>query len=282
MGRIGIIGGSGLYEIEGVKNLKEKKIETPFGDPSDTFLLGELGDREIAFLPRHGRGHRILPSELNFRANIYGFKSLGVQRIIAVNAVGSLREEIKPLDIVLPDQFFDRTNQARKTTFFGEGIVAHIAFADPVCPELLEALYQVGTDAGAKMHRGGTYLNMEGPAFSTRAESKIYRGWGLDVIGMTALAEAKLAREAEICYGTMAMVTDYDCWREGESVVIEQVIENLKKNADMAKKIIKGVCECIPDERKCPCASALQNAIITSDIPEEVSRKLKIIIGKYL
>ena len=282
MGRIGIIGGSGLYEIEGVKNLKEKKIETPFGDSSDTFLLGELGDREIVFLPRHGRGHRILPSELNFRANIYGFKSLGVQRIIAVNTVGSLREEIKPLDIVLPDQFFDRTNQARKTTFFGEGIVAHIAFADPVCPELLEALYQVGTDAGAKMHRGGTYLNMEGPAFSTRAESKIYRQWGLDVIGMTALAEAKLAREAEICYATMAMVTDYDCWREGESVLIEQVIENLKKNAGMAKEIIKGVCERIPDERKCPCASALRNAIITSDIPEEVSRKLKIIIGKYL
>ena len=282
MDRIGIIGGSGLYEIDGVKNLKEKKIETPFGDSSDTFLLGELGDREIVFLPRHGRGHRILPSELNFRANIYGFKSLGVQRIIAVNTVGSLREEIKPLDIVLPDQFFDRTNQARKTTFFGEGIVAHIAFADPVCPELLEALYQVGTDAGAKMHRGGTYLNMEGPAFSTRAESKIYRGWGLDVIGMTALGEAKLAREAEICYATMAMVTDYDCWREGERVFVEQILENLRKNADIAKEIIKGVCERIPDERKCPCASALEKAIISSDVPEEVSRKLKIIIGKYL
>jgi 5'-methylthioadenosine phosphorylase len=228
-----------------------------------------------------GRGHRILPSELNFRANIYGFKLLGVERIIAVNAVGSLREEIKPLDIVLPDQFFDRTNQARKTTFFGDGIVAHISFADPICPELLEIICEAGTNAGAKMRRGGTYLNMEGPAFSTRAESRIYRKWGLDVIGMTALAEAKLAREAEICYATMAMVTDYDCWREGEAVFIEEVIENLKKNAGVAKKVIKEVCERIPDERKCACSSALENAIITSDIPEEVSRKLKVIIGKY-
>ncbi len=281
MGAIGIIGGSGLYEIEEIKHLKEKRIETPFGDPSDMYLLGELGDKEVVFLPRHGRGHRILPSELNFRANIYGFKLLNVERIIAVNAVGSLREEIKPLDIVLPDQFFDRTNQARKTTFFGEGIVAHITFADPVCSELLNILYQVGNDAGAKMHRGGTYLNMEGPAFSTRAESGIYRQWGLDVIGMTALAEAKLAREAEICYATMAMVTDYDCWRQGEAVVIEEVIENLQKNADVAKMIIKGACERIPGERKCPCASALKSAIITSDIPGEVSRKLRIIIGKY-
>ena len=281
MGAIGIIGGSGLYEIEEIKHLKEKRIETPFGDPSDMYLLGELGDKEVVFLPRHGRGHRILPSELNFRANIYGFKLLNVERIIAVNAVGSLREEIKPLDIVLPNQFFDRTNQARKTTFFGEGIVAHITFADPVCSELLNILYQVGNDAGAKMHRGGTYLNMEGPAFSTRAESGIYRQWGLDVIGMTALAEAKLAREAEICYATMAMVTDYDCWRQGEAVVIEEVIENLQKNADVAKTIIKGACERIPGERKCPCASALKSAIITSDIPGEVSRKLRIIIGKY-
>ena len=281
MGRIGIIGGSGLYEIEGVKNLEEKVVKTPFGVPSDAFMLGEIGNKEVVFLPRHGKGHRILPSELNFRANIYGFKFLGVERIIAVNTVGSLREEIKPLDIVLPDQFFDRTNQARKSTFFGDEVVAHISFADPVCPELLGMLYEVGTDSGARVHRGGTYVNMEGPAFSTRAESRIYRQWGLDVIGMTALAEAKLAREAEICYATMAMVTDYDCWREGESVLIEEVIENLRKNVNMAKNIIKGVCEKLTDERKCSCENALENAIITSDIPDNVLEKLKIIIGKY-
>lgn len=282
---IGIIGGSGLYQMEGIKNLKEKKLGTPFGAPSDDYVIGEIAGKEIAFLPRHGKGHRILPGELNFRANIYGFKLLGAERIIAVNAVGSLREELKPLDIVLPDQFFDRTNQARKTTFFGDGIAAHIPFSEPVCPELLEILHRAGTDAGAAMHRGGTYLNMEGPAFSTKAESRIYRGWGLDIIGMTALAEAKLAREAEICYATMAMVTDYDCWREeGETVLIETIIENLQKNAGLAKEIIKFALLRIPEKRECPCASALKNAIITSrpDIPAETRSKLELIAGKYL
>ncbi len=282
---IGIIGGSGLYQIEGIKDVREKKLKTPFGAPSDNYILGEIGGREVAFLPRHGRGHRILPSELNFRANIYGFKLLSVERIIAVNAVGSLRKEIKPLDIVLPDQFFDRTNQARKTTFFGDGIVAHISFADPVCPELLEILHRVAGSTSVTIHRGGTYLNMEGPAFSTRAESGIYRQWGLDVIGMTALAEAKLAREAEICYATMAMVTDYDCWHEEEEdVSIETVIENLQKNAELAKQIIVSSLDLIPVERKCPCANALKNAIITSrsDIPEKAAQKLQVIIGKYL
>ncbi len=282
---IGIIGGSGLYQMEGIKNLKEKKLETPFGAPSDNYIIGEIAGKEAAFLPRHGKGNRILPGELNYRANIYGFKLLGAERIIAINAVGSLREELKPLDIVLPDQFFDRTNQARKTTFFGDGIAAHIPFSEPVCPELLEILHRVGTDAGATMHRGGTYLNMEGPAFSTKAESRIYRGWGLDIIGMTALAEAKLAREAEICYATMAMVTDYDCWHEEEeSVLIETIIENLQKNASLAKKIIRSALLLIPEERECPCASTLKNAIITSrpDIPAETRSKLELLAGKYL
>lgn len=282
---IGIIGGSGLYEMEGITNLKEKKIETPFGAPSDSYIVGKIAGKEAAFLPRHGRGHKILPGELNFRANIYGFKLLGVDRIIAINACGSLREEIKPLDIVLPDQFFDRTNQARKTTFFGNGIAFHISFADPVCPELIEILHQVGTELGATMHRGGTYINMEGPAFSTKAESRVYRQWGMDVIGMTALGEAKLAREAEICYATMAMVTDYDCWHEKEeTVVIGTVIDNLRKNTGLAKRIIRESLIRIPEDRKCPCACALENAIITdrASIPQEAREKLAILVDKYL
>ncbi len=282
---IGIIGGSGLYEMEGITSLKEKKLKTPFGAPSDSYIIGEIAGKEVAFLPRHGRGHKILPGELNFRANIYGFKLLGVNRIIAVNACGSLREEIKPLDIVLPDQFFDRTNQARKTTFFGNRIAVHISFADPVCPELIEILHQVGTELGAVIHKGGTYLNMEGPAFSTKAESRVYRQWGMDVIGMTALGEAKLAREAEICYATIAMVTDYDCWHEKEeTVVIGTVIDNLRKNAGLAKRIIRESLIRIPEDRKCPCACALENAIITdrSSIPPEAREKLAILVDKYL
>ncbi len=282
---IGIIGGSGLYEMNGITSLKEKKLETPFGTPSDSYVVGEIAGKQVAFLPRHGRGHRILPGELNFRANIYGFKLLGVDRIIAINSCGSLREEIRPLDIVLPDQFFDRTNQARKTTFFGNRIAAHISFADPVCPELIEILHQVGTELGATMHLGGTYLNMEGPAFSTKAESRVYRQWGMDVIGMTALGEAKLAREAEICYATMAMVTDYDCWHEKEeTVVIGTVIDNLRKNADLAKRIIRESLIRIPEKRKCPCACALENAIITDKgaIPPEAREKLAILLDKYL
>lgn len=281
MRRLGVIGGSGLYEMDGLENVREEKVRTPFGEPSDNYRIGRYEGSEIAFLPRHGKGHRILPGELNFRANIYGFKALGFDRIIGVNAVGSLREKIKPLDIVVPDQFFDRTNQGRKNTFFGEGIVAHISFTEPVCPQLVDVLCKVASDTGAVIHRGGTYLNMEGPAFSTKAESGVYRQWGMDIIGMTALLEAKLSREAEICYAVMAMVTDYDCWREGKSVTIEEVLGNLNKNAALAKKIIKTVSLQIPKQRECPCAKALENAVITSDIAPELLEKLDLIVGKY-
>ena len=237
--KVGVIGGSGLYEMETLTEVEQVKIETPFGDPSDEYILGTLEGVRVAFLPRHGRGHRISPSELNFRANIYGFKKLGVEHILSVTAVGSLKENIHPLNVVVPDQFFDRTRQ-RVSTFFGDGLVAHIAFADPICPDLSELIFQAAVENGARVHRGGTYLCMEGPAFSTRAESNVYRQWRMDVIGMTNLQEAKLAREAEICYATMAMVTDYDCWHEEEEdVTVEAIIQNLMKNAALAKKIIQ-------------------------------------------
>jgi len=286
-GRIGIIGGSGLYDIEGIKDIRSVEVKTPFGEPSDQYRLGTLEGREVVFLPRHGRGHRLLPTELNYRANIYGFKKLGVEWIVAVSTVGSFKEEIRPLDIVIIDQFFDRTNQARKSTFFGDGIVAHISFAEPLCPTLREILYQVAIQVGARVHMGGTYLNMEGPAFSTKAESLIYKSWGIDVVGMTNMTEAKLAREAEICYATMAMVTDYDCWYEGEDVsivTIDQVIKNLLKNADVAKEIIKKAVPLIPQQRTCQCATALKDAIITSKdmIPPDTRQRLELIIGKYL
>ena len=230
----GIIGGSGLYEMEGLTEVEEVEVETPFGPPSDRYIVGKLLGRPVAFLARHGRGHRLMPSELPFRANIYGLKKLGAEWIISISAVGSMREEIKPLDVVIPDQFFDRT-KARISTFFGEGIVAHVGFADPFCPILSEVLYQAGMKAGAVVHRGGTYLCIEGPQFSTRAESRIYRSWGVDVIGMTNLQEAKLAREAELCYATLAMVADYDVWHESEEdVSVEMVVANLRRNAETA------------------------------------------------
>jgi len=289
MGRIGIIGGSGLYKIEGIKNVKEEEISTPFGAPSDKFIIGELEGKQVVFLPRHGVGHRISPSEINYRANIYGMKKLGVERIISITACGSLREEIKPLDFVVVDQFVDRTNHARNMTFFNNGIVAHIAFAHPVCKELSELLYDAGYNVGKslriKMHKGGTYINMEGPAFSTLAESDLYRSWGMDVIGMTNMPEAKLTREAEICYSTLAAVTDYDCWHpQFETITIDMVIKNLQKNVENAKKIISTVIKELPEKRTCTCKDALKHAIITDRklIPARVKQDLDVIIGKYI
>jgi len=285
MGRIGIIGGSGLYKMEGLKDVKAVALDTPFGEPSDKFIVGELESREVVFLPRHGVGHRISPTQINYRANIYGMKKLGVERIISVTACGSLKEEIKPLDFVVVDQFIDRTNHAREMTFFDEGIVAHIMFAHPVCGQLSGFIYEAGKESGVKMHHKGTYINMEGPAFSTLAESNLYRSWGVDVIGMTNLPEAKLAREAEICYSTLAAVTDYDCWHpHEETVTIDMVIQNLNKNIENAKKILAKVIKGLPSKRDCPCCNALEYAIITSRelIPAQTKKKLSLIIGKYI
>ncbi len=281
---IGIIGGSGLYNIEGIKDIQSVSVDTPFGMPSDSFTVGTLEGRQVAFLPRHGKGHTILPSELNFRANIYAMKKLGAGHIIAVSAVGSMKEEIKPLDIVIPDQFFDRT-RGRISTFFGEGIVGHVSFADPVCETLADKLHHAAKSVGARVHKGGTYLCMEGPLFSTRAESNVYRQWGVSIIGMTNLQEAKLAREAEICYSTLAMSTDYDCWHiEEEPVTLEMILGNLNKNAETAKRILKAVIPTITKERTCACATASQNAIVThkDKIPENTKKKLDIIFGKYI
>jgi len=284
MGKIGIIGGSGVYNIEELKNRRQEKVRTPFGDPSDEFIIGELSGKEIVFLARHGRGHKILPSELNYRANIFGMKKLGVDRIISITAVGSLKEEIKPLDIVIPNQFVDRTNQARKATFFGDGIAVHISFGDPVCPELCEILYEAAKKSGAAIHNGGTYLNMEGPAFSTRAESFLYKSWGMDIVGMTNMSEARLAREAEICFATLAMVTDYDCWHVSDDVTVEAIVQNLKRNSETAKGILKNAISAMPRERNCICKTALKDAIITQKdlIPDSIKKKLDIIIGRYL
>ncbi len=281
---IGIIGGSGLYHMPGFEEQAEVKVATPFGDPSDSIVTGSLEGKQVAFLARHGRGHRLQPSELNFRANIYALKSLGVERILSVSAVGSLKEEHKPLEFVIPDQFFDRT-RGRISTFFGNGVVAHITFADPVCPQLSKVVEQSCKSAGVAGKRGGTYLCMEGPAFSTRAESNVYRQWGMDVIGMTNLQEAKLAREAEICYVTLAVVTDYDCWHEAhDAVSVDEVIGNLLKNADNARLIVRDAVKNMPAERSCSCGSALQHAIITQkdQIPEEAKQRLKLLIGKYI
>ncbi len=281
---IGIIGGSGLYEMEGIEDVEEVNISTPFGEPSDCYIKGRLGEDTLIFLPRHGRGHRILPSKLNFRANIYGMKKLGVEWIISVSAVGSMKEEIEPGDIVIPHQFFDRTKE-RASTFFGNGIVGHIEFADPVCPDLADILYNSGRRLGIKMHRGGTYICIEGPQFSTRAESTIYRSWGVDVIGMTNIPEAKLAREAEICYATLALATDYDCWHETEEdVTIEAILEIIKRNVSNAQGIIKDAIPLIPEERGCMCKDALKHAIITdrSAIPERTLKDLEPIIGRYI
>jgi 5'-methylthioadenosine phosphorylase len=280
---IGIIGGSGLYSMPGFTNVSEVCVETPFGAPSGVFQLGELEGRKVAFLARHGRGHRILPSELNFRANIYAFKKLGVERILSVSAVGSLKEEHKPGDFVLPDQFIDRTFQ-RVSTFFGEGIVGHIAFGDPICSTVAKTAAEACATVGVVGKLGGTYVCMEGPQFSTRAESKLYRSWGADVIGMTNLQEAKLAREAEICYATMAMVTDYDCWREGhDAVTVEEIIAVSQKNAENATKVIRAAVAAIPSERNCGCGSAARFAVMTQ--PDAIStatrEKLKLLFGKY-
>lgn len=281
---IGIIGGSGLYEMDGLEVIGEEAVKTPFGDPSDRYVLGRLEGRRVAFLARHGRGHRLMPSELNFRANIFGFKVLGAEWILSASAVGSMKEEIRPLDMLIPDQFFDRT-KCRASTFFGNGLIAHVSFADPICAVLGDALYRAGREVGATMHQGGTYLCIEGPQFSTRAESRIYRSWGVDVIGMTNLQEAKLAREAEICYATMAMITDYDVWHETEAdVSVEAVVAILRKNAETARAILRKAVVMIPEERKCPCANALKDAIITSReaIPEQVRRDLAPLVRKYL
>ncbi|MCU1257758.1 MAG: methylthioadenosine phosphorylase [Bryobacterales bacterium] len=280
---IGIIGGSGLYHMPGFSAHEEIKISTPFGDPSDNYICGTLAGRPVAFLARHGRGHRISPSELNFRANIYGMKSLGVERILSLSAVGSLKEEHRPLDFVIPDQFFDRT-RGRISTFFGDGLVAHVSFADPICPQLAQTAENACQDAGVRVKQGGTYLCMEGPAFSTKAESNIYRSWGMDVIGMTNLQEAKLAREAEICYVTIAMVTDYDCWHEEHaSVTVTDILANLQQNAANACKVILNAVERMPAERACKCGSALAHALITERalVPATTREKLDPIVGKY-
>jgi 5'-methylthioadenosine phosphorylase len=281
---IGVLGGSGLYEMEGLEAVREEAVRTPFGEPSDRYILGRLQGRPVAFLARHGRGHRLMPSELNFRANIFGFKVLGAEWILSASAVGSMKEEIKPLDILIPDQFFDRT-KARPSTFFGNGLVAHVSVADPTCHVLGDILLRAGRQVGAIMHRGGTYLCIEGPQFSTRAESRIYRSWGVDVIGMTNLQEAKLAREAEICYATMALVTDYDVWHATEEDVnVEAVIKILLKNVETAKAIIRTAVAMIPETRTCPCAHALKDAIITARqaIPAQVKRDLAPLVAKYL
>ena len=281
---IGIIGGSGLYSMPGFEQHEEVLLDSPWGRPSDDYLVGRLAGHEVAFLARHGRGHRISPSELNFRANIWGFKSLGVERIISLSAVGSLKEEHQPLEFVIPDQFFDRT-RGRVSTFFGEGLVAHISFADPVCPQLTELVRQACVASEVEVTKGGTYLCMEGPAFSTRAESNIYRSWGMDVIGMTNLQEAKLAREAEICYVTIAMVTDYDCWHpHHDAVTVTDIIANLSQNAENACKVVAASVAAMPEARDCKCGSALKHALISDPalVPEATRKKLELLVGKYL
>ena len=284
--KIGIIGGSGLYQMPELTNVEEVKVDTPFGDPSDSFIIGTLENERVAFLPRHGRGHRFTPSELPFRANIYAMKLLGVERILSASAVGSLQEQYAPLDMVIPDQFFDRTRgRVRESTFFGEGIVAHVSFAHPVCSALGEVLEESCQATAVKTHKGGTYVCMEGPAFSTVAESNVYRSWGMDIIGMTNLQEAKLAREAEICYATLALVTDYDCWHPGhDAVSVETVIEYLNKNVRNAQSIMREAVRRLRDaDLNCKCGSALKNAIFTAPNlwPEATTMKLEAIVKKY-
>lgn len=281
---IGIIGGSGLYQMEGLEGAREVDVKTPFGRPSDKLIRGRLGEVEMVFLPRHGRGHRWLPTEVNFRANIFALKKLGVERIISVSAVGSLREEIAPGHVVIPDQFIDRTTQ-RPSTFFGRGLVAHVSLADPFCRDLSGVLAEAARAEGAKVQAGGTYLCMEGPQFSTRAESHLYRSWGAHVIGMTNLQEAKLAREAEVCFATLALATDYDCWNErAGDVEIEHVLTVLRQNAELAQRTIRRAAGLLGKERPCACASALKDAMITerARVPRKLRLELKPIIGKYL
>jgi 5'-methylthioadenosine phosphorylase len=282
--QIGVIGGSGLYDMAELTDREERTLHTPFGDPSGPYLIGTLRGRRVAFLARHGAGHRFLPSELNFRANIFGFKMLGVERIFSASAVGSLKEEYPPLDIVVPNQFFDRTTR-RASTFFGDGLAAHVAFAHPICPELAAIGADAVAAAGANVHRGGTYVCMEGPQFSTLAESKLYRSWGMDVIGMTNLQEAKLAREAEMCYVTLALVTDYDCWHpDHDSVTVDMIVQTLTQNAVTAQRAIAEAVAALPAHRSCECGSALKFALITRPdaVPAQVKKDLAPIIGKYL
>ena len=284
MTTIGIIGGSGLYDMAELTDREERRLETPFGEPSAPYVTGTLRGQRVAFLSRHGAGHRLLPSELNFRANIFGFKLLGVEYILSASAVGSLKEEYRPLDLVIPDQFFDRT-RGRQSTFFGRGLVAHVGFAHPFCPHLSALALRAGQGTGATIHKGGTYVCMEGPQFSTLAESKLYRSWGMDIIGMTNLQEAKLAREAEICYTTIALVTDYDCWHpEHDQVTVEMIVANLVQNARTAQQVIAAAVGMLPFERTCECARALQHAIITRPeaVPDSVKQELAPIVGKYV
>ncbi|MEP6962868.1 MAG: S-methyl-5'-thioadenosine phosphorylase [Acidobacteriota bacterium] len=281
---IGIIGGSGLYSMPGFEAEQEHRIDTPWGAPSDSYVVGTLAGKHVAFLSRHARGHRLSPSELNYRANIWGMKSLGVERIISLSAVGSLKEEHKPLDFVIPYQFVDRT-RGRISTFFGEGLVAHVSFAHPICTQMADIAFASGRDAGVSVKLGGTYLCMEGPAFSTLAESNLYRSWGMDVIGMTNLQEAKLAREAELCYTTVAMVTDYDCWHpEHDAVTVEDIIANLTQNAANAAKLVHAAVAAMPEQRACKCGSSLKHALITDPktVPAHTRKKLELLVGKYL
>lgn len=282
---IGVIGGSGLYEMEGLTQVEEVRLQTPFGDPSDAYITGYLGDVKMVFLPRHGRGHRLLPSEVPYRANIYGMKMLGVQQIISVSAVGSMKEEIVPGHIVIPDQFFDRTTGKRASTFFGDGIVGHVQFADPICHQLSDVVTQAAQQVGATVHKGGTYICIEGPTFSSRAESNIFRSWGVDIIGMTNLPEARLAREAELCYATVALATDYDCWHDGhDDVSVEAVVAVMHKNVAMAKKIVAQAVQMIAVERQCGCGQALQYAVMTDKalIPTATRQRLELLFGKTL
>ncbi len=284
MSKLGIIGGSGLYQIEGLEKVETRQVKTPFGSPSDDYIEGALNGKPVVFLPRHGRGHRLLPTEINFRANIYGLKSLGVTRILSVGAVGSLKEEVRPLDMLIPDQFIDLTKR-RVSTFFGEGLAAHVGFADPLCPELGSLLYEASISAGCRTHKGGTYLCIEGPQFSSRAESRLYRSWNADIIGMTNVTEAKLAREAEMCYATLALVTDYDVWPESEEeVTADMIIANLQKNVEAAKQIIRQTAANLPADTDCSCNQALQTSLITDpgSIPAAAKEKLNLIAGKYL
>ncbi len=286
--RIGIIGGSGLYDMEGLKNREWVNVRTPFGKPSDRLLLGEIGNTGTVFLPRHGRGHRILPSEINYRANIWALKKLGVEWIVSVTAVGSFKKNVKPLDAVVVDQFIDRT-KSRKDSFFGDGLAVHVTFSHPVCPCLSQIVYECARKNAnhRTVHKGGTYLNMEGPAFSTKAESILHRSWGADVIGMTNVTEAKLAREAEICFSTLAMVTDYDCWIEGgaeSAVSVDMIVQNLVKNSELAQHIVRDLVTRLPEKRECECTTALQNALITDRkvIPSKTIHRLGLILNRYL
>ncbi|MBU0570810.1 MAG: S-methyl-5'-thioadenosine phosphorylase [Candidatus Omnitrophica bacterium] len=287
MNKIGIVGGSALYEIPGLEIGKNIRVKTPFGRPSDEFSIGKLAGREVVFLARHGRRHHILPSEVNYRANMYAFKALGVGRVFSISAVGSLTEKVRPLDVLLVDQFIDRTSRGQNMTFFGEGIVAHVPFADPVCKELRETIYEANRHLDVEIHNGGTYVNMEGPAFSTKAESFLYKSWGADVIGMTNLWEARLAREAGICYATVAMITDYDCWYEVldvEAVSVEMIMGNLRKNTEIAKELIRNTVAALPEEPSCECRNALKHAILTPKdaVPRETLKKLKPIIEGFM